>query len=225
MIEIKTELILKMFTITDMSNHIRALVAPFSKISSNLSFRNVGHPTESATINLKDDLLSITSDWNYIVVRLIGKTSNLHKKEERLRHFFDIYDRIISLESYNGLESIQLNTWDLIPNKYVDLKQFRNEFIKPSKIFEEIEINDAAITFDGKIKSSKIDFNFTFGPINFPNDIVKHNLSLFDTNVFVGMEKVEGCLVACNLSARNETFDSDILKTLLQQKEIIIKSI
>ncbi|GEM_PF-2886108 len=224
MVELKTELQLKFNTITDFSQHVRKLVSPFLAFAENVRFESVNRPSERAYLNFPEDDMIITADWNNLGVIVIGQTTNLDDYDNKLRFFYELLDDIKELDTFVGFEYSRLRTWDLLPGIYKDYESFKeNFFINLPNINST---SDCAVVLEGQLDKEGLGFNCTFGPLDYPDDIEQHNLSLFNYSAFVDDETpTEGCLVNNTLQSFSNEFDYMEMKKIQSGKNNLIKSI
>lgn len=226
MFEIKTELRLHFHPITDMSHHVRSIVSPFTKVATNIKFNNIGRPAEGAQINFLDDNLIIVLNWDFMLVATIGKTTDLEKPEERFIHFFELFEKVQELETYNDLRLAHLNTWDLIPNKYKDFPSYKDQYLKDSELIEKYLPEDVALVFEGNVSGSDYRYSCRYGPLKYPRDVKNHDLTLFNKSAFdVNDSPKSGCLVNMNMFSEGNAFDRSKLASFLKQKHEIIETI
>lgn len=224
MIELKTEFKIKFNTITDFSQHVRKLVSPFLAFAENVRFENVNRPSERAYINFPEDDMIITADWNNLGVIVIGQTTNLDDYDNKLRFFYELLGNIKKLDTFVGFEYSILRTWDLLPGIYEDYESFKEVFY--TNLPKINSINDCAVILEGELDKEKLGFNCRFGPLNYPDDIEHHNLSLFNNSAFVGSETpTEGCLVNNTLQSFSNEFDYMEMKKIQSGKNNLINSI
>ncbi|NGP88984.1 hypothetical protein [Fodinibius halophilus] len=224
--ELKAELQIKYHTITDFSSHVRKLVSPYSSYAKNIGFENVNKPNERVLLRFPDENYIISVDWNHIAVAVSGKTKDLDKYEGKLRFMYDLIEDIRELDTFEGIEFSVFRTWDLLPNIHSDADSFRETFFTES-VPSLSNTNDCAIVIDGELTDSNLSFSTTFGPLDYPRDIERHNLSIFERSAFDhnNIDCTEGCLINSTLRSTSTSFDYLEVRKFLEANKRIINSI
>lgn len=224
-LEIKSELQIHFNTIVDLSNYIRTIVSPYSKIAQKIEFDNISRPSERVKINIPESNTLIILDWNILAIINLGKTKELDKNSGPFKFLYNIYSEIEQKPYFYGVKQTKLLLWDLIETEQGEFDNFRRKYV--SKEFRLPDYaDDLSITIEGKNKKKNYDYNIGFGPFKDETDIEKHNLHLFGKNI-IPVEKMKGksCLLNSNFTSHNSKFHIKQVSEMMELKEELTKSI
>jgi hypothetical protein len=144
--------------ILDFSLKSRELLAPYSKLASNVNITNEGILSETIRFDFQDDLFFIYFAYNIAALWSDTNTQVLVNSDNSpIKIFFDILDKIKSLPSFGSITNHLMQCDYLVPK---DLKkdlgiEFEEIFLKKSNIFNLNNPNNYEIVLTNKVDNQE----------------------------------------------------------------------
>ena len=221
--DIKTEVQLQFRTIADMSSHVRRLVAPLGRISSNLRIENINRPEERVLIIFDEERHFLSLDWSMLALVLEGGRADLKKRDGRLRFSFDLFEKVKELDGYGGLKQAIVYAWSLVPNRHSNPRAFRDTYLGENAGLDHLKPSDVSVTLEGELER-ELEYSISFGPFAPSKDIDRHNLVTFrneERSFAEELESTEGLLTRVQLTASGDRIESkDIIGMIKKSDEL-----
>jgi len=143
--------------ILNFSNVINTSLSPFVAIASNINVENENTKDVRYTLDFAEAQYKIIIAWDRLVIRYEGKIESLCEANSPIEEpFFNLYDRITSLEEFGKttdylLYALMINKME--GNKADLLAAFMSKYYQAEKIKSILsEPTDLAIIIDKKLK-------------------------------------------------------------------------
>ncbi len=172
---LKLQIEIRFTPILDFSSAYKTILSPYLKLA-NFSIQNFGAPEESCILTFKDEPnIRIDARWDRLIYILNTNEKTAFDATSPIMYFFEIYDKLKSLNSYGTLNDFLLATWHIEKKESFTANSVTEKWLKKTPKISEFDLDDIAIVYEAKSKNNDV-FKLQFGPFKV-SDIKSFGLS------------------------------------------------